>query len=169
MTGAELAAIRKAAGLSQTELAQRAGIGRHAVSYWECKAKLDRRSWAVVQIGKVMALPDEPRIERPRTVWADTLARMDADIDQRFAEAKKREAARATKRRVRCKAKTRKDTPCRMLSEPGKRRCKFHGGMSTGARTPEGKERIREAQRRRWAKWRAEQGIETGQNRPGRL
>jgi hypothetical protein len=112
-----------------------------------------------VQIGKVLALPDEPRIERPRTVWADTLARMDADIAQRLAAAKEREAARATKRRVRCKAKTRKGTPCRMLSEPGKRRCKFHGGMSTGARTPEGMERLREAQRRRWAKWRAERGI----------
>lgn len=32
MTGAELAAIRRAAGLSQTDLARRVGIGRHAVS-----------------------------------------------------------------------------------------------------------------------------------------
>ncbi|KDB01859.1 hypothetical protein U879_20120 [Defluviimonas sp. 20V17] len=58
-------------------------------------------------------------------------------------------------RRVICGAKTRKGAPCRCKSEPGKRRCKFHGGMSTGAKTPEGRERIREAQRRRWAKWRA--------------
>ncbi|MDO5706060.1 MAG: HGGxSTG domain-containing protein [Paracoccus sp. (in: a-proteobacteria)] len=56
------------------------------------------------------------------------------------------------RRRVRCGAKTRKGTACRNKPEPGKRRCKFHGGMSTGARTPEGIERIREAQRRRWAK-----------------
>lgn len=35
MTGAELAAIRKVAGLSQTELSKRAGVSRHAVSYWE--------------------------------------------------------------------------------------------------------------------------------------
>lgn len=38
---------------------------------------------------------------------------------------------------------------------PGKKRCPQHGGMSTGARTPEGLNRIREGQRRRWAKWRA--------------
>ena len=162
MTGAELAAIRKAAGLSQTELAQRAGIGRHAVSYWECKAEVDLRAWAIARMRQALTLPEYVRPQRQpsHAVWADTLARMDADIDQRFAEAEKREAARAAKRRVRCKAKTRKGTPCRMLSEPGKRRCKFHGGMSTGARTPEGMERIREAQRRRWAEWRAERGAE---------
>ena len=65
------------------------------------------------------------------------------------------EAARA-RHRVPCGAKTRKGTPCRCQSEPGKRRCKFHGGMSTGARTPEGLDRIRDAQRRRWERWRAE-------------
>lgn len=65
------------------------------------------------------------------------------------------DAAKA-RHRVRCGAMTRKGTPCLCQSEPGKRRCKFHGGMSTGARAPEGRERIREAQRRRWERWRAE-------------
>ncbi|WP_328286682.1 HGGxSTG domain-containing protein [Paracoccus aminophilus] len=51
-----------------------------------------------------------------------------------------------------CGAKTRKNTNCRNKSEPGRKRCKFHGGKSTGAKTPEGIARIREAQRRRWAK-----------------
>lgn len=74
-----------------------------------------------------------------------------------------REAQRATKRRVICGAKTRKGTPCRCKSLPGKRRCKFHGGKSTGARTPEGVERIREAQRQRWAKWRTER-LKNNQN-----
>ena len=59
-------------------------------------------------------------------------------------------------RRVPCGALTRKGTPCRALSEPGRRRCRFHGGRSTGPRTAEGKARIAEAQRRRWARWRAE-------------
>lgn len=35
-------------------------------------------------------------------------------------------------------------------------RCRNHGGLSTGARTPEGRKRISDAQKRRWAKWRAE-------------
>lgn len=158
MTGEELAAIRKAAGLSQVQLATLAGIGRHAVSYWECKPEVDRRSWAVQRIGEVLTLPHAPY--RPR-VASVTLywAAVDALIAEKLAEAKVREAGRAAKRRVVCGAKTRKGTPCRNKSEPGKRRCKFHGGMSTGARTPEGIERIREAQRRRWARWRAERKV----------
>ena len=55
-----------------------------------------------------------------------------------------------------CGAQTRKGTPCRARALPGKTRCKFHGGASTGPKTPEGRKRIAEAQRRRWAKWRAE-------------
>lgn len=53
-----------------------------------------------------------------------------------------------------CGAQTRKGTPCRARAFPGKTRCKFHGGASTGPKTPEGRERIAEAQRRRWARWR---------------
>lgn len=55
-----------------------------------------------------------------------------------------------------CGALTRKGTQCRCKPLPGKQRCKFHGGASTGPKTPEGRERIAEAQRRRWARWRGE-------------
>jgi len=42
--------------------------------------------------------------------------------------------------RVPCLAKRRRDgQPCQALSVPGKRRCKWHGGCSTGPKTPEGK------------------------------
>ncbi|KAA8608611.1 hypothetical protein AL036_06525 [Salipiger aestuarii] len=67
-----------------------------------------------------------------------------------------REAKVKAKRRVLCGATTRKGMPCRAKSGPGRRRCRFHGGLSTGPRTPEGKERIRQAMRDRWARWRAE-------------
>lgn len=50
-----------------------------------------------------------------------------------------------------CGAPTRKGHPCKAKALPGKNRCKFHGGMSTGPRTAEGRESIAEAQRRRWA------------------
>lgn len=44
--------------------------------------------------------------------------------------------------RVICGAKRHRDgKPCQAKSEPGKRRCRFHGGRSTGPRTPEGKAR----------------------------
>lgn len=43
MTGAELAAIRRAAGLTKAELARRCGIGRDAVQYWERKTRVPLR------------------------------------------------------------------------------------------------------------------------------
>jgi hypothetical protein len=41
--------------------------------------------------------------------------------------------------RVTCGAKTQSGKPCRSKSLPGKRRCKWHGGCSTGPKTAEGK------------------------------
>lgn len=47
---------------------------------------------------------------------------------------------------ARCNAKcsNRGGRPCRALKLPGKKRCKWHGGLSTGPRTPEGKAKCRE-------------------------
>ncbi|WP_363168751.1 HGGxSTG domain-containing protein [uncultured Lamprocystis sp.] len=38
-----------------------------------------------------------------------------------------------------CRAKTRRGTACKCKPVPGKRRCRFHGGLSTGPKTPEGR------------------------------
>jgi len=54
--------------------------------------------------------------------------------------------------RPKCGARTRAKTRCQARVVPGKRRCRVHGGLSTGPKTEEGRERIREAQRRRWDK-----------------
>ncbi len=53
-----------------------------------------------------------------------------------------------------CGTQTRTGGRCKVRVEPGKLRCRFHGGMSTGPKTAEGRARIAEAQRRRWAAWR---------------
>lgn len=53
----------------------------------------------------------------------------------------KRDAELKAKERVNCGARTRSGNPCRCKSVPGKRRCKWHGGCSTGPRTAEGKEK----------------------------
>lgn len=54
-----------------------------------------------------------------------------------------------------CGARTRKGSPCAMKPEAGKHRCRLHGGMSTGAKTPEGRARIAQAALARWAGWKA--------------
>ncbi len=168
ITGAELAAMRHALGLSQTALGERVGIGRHAVSYWETKAEVDRYAWAVCRKAEVLPLPEKPVIRIPHTPWADRMAAMDREAEARFlaqvARIKARSEAWKAKQRVICGAKTRKGTPCRCKSEPGKRRCKFYGGMSTGAKTPEGKARLAEATRLRWGRWRAAKEAEACRN-----
>lgn len=188
-TGAELKAARKEGGLSQTALGIKAGISRHAVSYWECRETVDPRGWAVRQMGEA-----EPRILALLQAWCTNTrgrgmgltlrsnlpvysgsnaragdgsykpsaldALLEAAIARELSRIKEREAQRRARLRVTCGAKTtRKRTPCRNKSEPGRKRCKFHGGRSTGPRTLEGKARIAEAQRARWARWRAARGL----------
>ncbi|APW13298.1 hypothetical protein D4S68_18740 [Salmonella enterica] len=52
-----------------------------------------------------------------------------------------------------CGATTRKGTPCKITALFASGRCKLHGGMSTGAKTAEGKARQLEGYRR----WREKQ------------
>ncbi len=59
----------------------------------------------------------------------------------------------------RCLAKNRKGTPCKIrlavyLCKNGKLRCRYHGGLSSGPRSPEGKERALNALREGWIRWR---------------
>jgi len=51
--------------------------------------------------------------------------------------------ARYRVHRPRCGAKTRKGTPCQAAGIGKGGRCRSHGGLSTGARTAEGRERCR--------------------------
>ena len=52
-------------------------------------------------------------------------------------------STRPVKDRPKCGARNRKGTPCEVRVEPGRERCRFHGGLSTGPRTPEGRARNR--------------------------
>jgi transcriptional regulator with XRE-family HTH domain len=164
MTGSELRAYRKAARLTQKALAQRADIAPSAVKYWERKARINPNRWAVKRIANALGISNRMELlqqyARARgwgvTDWEQLGAQLDAEIEAKMAAWHQRAALRRARRRVVCGAKTRKDTPCRNLSEPGKMRCKFHGGKSTGPQSMEGRAKIAEAQRVRWAKWRAQ-------------
>ena len=46
---------------------------------------------------------------------------------------------------IRCLAKTRRGTKCQSAAYKHNGRCRLHGGLSTGARTQEGLQRISEA------------------------
>ncbi len=54
-----------------------------------------------------------------------------------------------------CGARRKDDgRPCQRLAMRNGR-CRLHGGLATGPRTDEGRYRISQAQRKRWAAWRA--------------
>jgi transcriptional regulator with XRE-family HTH domain len=163
MTGAELRALREQAKLSRPALAALAGLHPDTVKYWERKALVDLRGHAPKLMLKALGqehLSHTGKYPRPRFnggfLRTNTRARdgvlsaieradlaATAMLDRQFAH-------RAATARVVCGANTRKGTPCRASSEPGRRRCKFHGGMSTGPRTEVGRARIAAAQRKRW-------------------
>ncbi|SRR5260370_30281823 len=89
---------------------------------------------------------------------ADQVRRLDAhDLTAEHLAVLANEIAliRAARRqRARCNARTRRGTACAALSEVGSRRCRRHGGKSTGPRTAEGKARIGELARARMiARW----------------
>lgn len=60
------------------------------------------------------------------------------------------------KDRPTCGALIRIGAMCANRVIPGKTKCHMHGGKSTGPKTAAGKERIADAQRKRWALFRAQ-------------
>jgi hypothetical protein len=44
---------------------------------------------------------------------------------------------------TRCGARTRARTPCKNPAVRGRRRCRMHGGLSTGAKTQDGRAKLR--------------------------
>jgi transcriptional regulator with XRE-family HTH domain len=163
MTGAELRALRQQERLSRPALAALAGLHPDTVKYWERKALVDLRGHAPDRILKALGaehLSRKGKYPGPRFdggfCGTSTRARdrVLSAVEQAdllaTAQFERRMALRASTARVRCGAKTRKGTPCRAKSEPGRKRCRFHGGLSTGPKTREGRARIAEAQRKRW-------------------
>ena len=168
MTGAELRALRKRKRMSRPALAARAGLHPDTVKYWERKALVDLRGHAPDLMLKALGeghLSLRGKFPGPRfnggfsrTVTRardEVLAACEQADVLAMALLNRRLALRVASSRDTCGAKTRKGMPCRAKPLPGRTRCKFHGGASTGPRTAEGRARIAEAQRIRWVQWRA--------------
>lgn len=159
-TGCELRRARKAAGLSRRALAELCGLHPDSIRYWERKGRIDPHGHAPKLIFAALSIPQPPRIYRP---VRDILREKALGYFPHTTRAR----GGVLQRTGNCGAHTRKGTPCRAKPLPGKSRCKFHGGASTGPRTPEGKARIAEAQRRRWAEWRASAKIRSHSGQVG--
>ena len=94
----------------------------------------------------VSAPPREGATASPEFIDASARANESGFCDAKRAGAHANKSGNlptvANHARVICGAKRRRDgQPCQGLSVPGKRRCKWHGGASTGPRTEEGRTR----------------------------
>jgi transcriptional regulator with XRE-family HTH domain len=164
MDGDEIRALRKAAGLTQAQLAALAGVGRHAVSYWEGRANVPLHQYAPRRMLKVLGVEVVPYFAPGAYGRAgDEVLLPGCSGKATLRTTSPQKGARIS--RTICSAKTRRGTPCRAKSEPGRARCKFHGGRSTGPRTEEGKARISEAQKLRWELWRMARTTENPKHR----
>jgi hypothetical protein len=92
--------------------------------------------------------------------WEESLAKSDpgwrrsssqlAALESHRAAMRDHEAmARSVVPLLRCGSKTRLGSPCQCKPVEGKRRCKLHGGLSTGPKTQEGRARIGQLSRDR--------------------
>lgn len=143
MTGYELRQARTALNLSRRMLGILTGLHQDTIRYWEQKSSVDTHGYAPRLIINALGLqmPDPPltRRSRPHSMFVN------------FATPTARARLGVIER---CSARTRKGTLCQCKPMPNKHRCKYHGGASTGSKTPEGRQRQSEAQHRRWARWR---------------
>ncbi|TNC74573.1 HGGxSTG domain-containing protein [Rubellimicrobium roseum] len=162
MTGDELRTRRRAVGLTQQQLAQQTGFTRDTVRYWECKAIVDTSEVAPRRFCEVLGVRGSSTPNARARGWGVTPGDIiptaqAAALETRpsFVSVSVSSAPGSTQQPALCGARTRKGLSCRNKPEPGRTRCKFHGGKSTGPGTADGRARIAEAQRRRWAKWRA--------------
>lgn len=156
--GKWLADLRREAGLTQAQLALAAGVCRDTVSRWERRAVVAWWKPGPVRLLEVLGVPVfSPSHTTTRRRGDGVIASLSQALIREDVRLAAREEILEARRRVLCGAKTRKGTSCRLLSEPGRQRCKFHGGKSRGPKTAEGRARIAEAQRHRWAAWREAQ------------
>ncbi len=87
------------------------------------------RGWADLSILSELGLGELKHHCAPARGWglSAQVAKPDLWLEAQFAQLRVRQTESAAQIEA-CGAKTRKSAPCRLLSEPGRRRCKFHGG-----------------------------------------
>ena len=135
-SGTRLRDEREARGLSVRALARLADVAPSTVLRWESMVRLPKAPTVALRlIAKALRLRIFVRSGPRRRVSAfeKLLART---LTQRSSDP--------------CSARTRSGGECQNRPLPGKRRCRFHGGLSTGPRTVEGKARCSQAAKRRW-------------------
>ena len=172
--GCQISAARALLGWSRAQLAAAAGLNVNSIAYWEAMTVISakREPHACARIRQALhqagvefvghAKPGARLAENANYVMRPPsrararhgVIRVSAHLA--VAARNKTQPAVAARRKPSgpCGARTRTGAPCRRTGLSNGR-CPNHGGLSSGPRTPEGRARIAEVQRRRWAAWRS--------------
>ena len=159
MTGDELKFLRRTFDLSRPVVARM--IGRHSdtIRYWERKSCLSHEQGVPALILQALDIKSFDlslfitnayyRFLCVNGFRSQMRERERAHLGLiKYFEVREGSAGRIRKR-PRCGAKTRAGGTCKAKVVDGKRRCRMHGGLSTGPKTEAGRRRISEAQQLR--------------------
>ena len=151
LSGEKLKSRRLAKGWSQRRLSQHAGVSHTSIQYWEAKPTIDPSGYAVKRMADALGWQISAHLNARARHGVLSEAKEAQAILSILDRMPRKLVQRLVAPRVRCGAKTRTGTECAMLSVPGKRRFRLHGGLSTGPRTRKGRESISKVQRKRWS------------------
>lgn len=156
MTGSDLQILRRLFGFSRRQLGLRIGVHRDTIRYWERKIWVNSQANVPAQILHEFGIGT---LDVSMLLKSERFRRLVAHPER---EGERREVLvepKHTERNAceqnvgkRCAAKTRSGSLCQAKRVPGRKRCRMHGGMSTGPKTELGRQRIAEAQKKRWKK-----------------
>ena len=175
VTGSQIRAARALLGWTRRDLARASKLHPNAVAYWESRSDIPTGTWrtpvacrymrqALIEAGvDFLALPAVGvRLVATHNLCARTSrrARLRHGVIEPPDPPKSQYSSKTLPSppmpkclQPPCGAKTRSGTPCRRRSFANGR-CRNHGGLSSGPKSSEGRQRIVEAQKRRWEHWR---------------
>ena len=175
VTGSQIRAARALLGWTRSDLARAAKLHPNAVAYWERRERIPcggyqtpvacrRMQEALIGAGVDFLTLPVIGVRLVSTYNFRTCTRRRARArhgvieppDPPKSQNSRKSLPAPTSRKAlqpRCGAKTRTGTPCQRKALANGR-CRNHGGLSTGPSSSRGRERIAEAQKRRWERWR---------------
>jgi transcriptional regulator with XRE-family HTH domain len=180
VTGNQIRAARALLNWTQTQLAEAAGVHANAIAYWEGREQIPwglyLQPWACRRIREALLRGGVDFLQSPvvgvrliathnNCTSTRKRARAHHGVLQILRTRKTQSSSNTLKparaKHVtppRCAAKTRTGRPClRKAMLNG--RCRNHGGLSSGPKSDAGRQRIAEAQKQRWERWRRQRTL----------
>ena len=161
MIGSDLKTLRQMSKLSRPKLAGTIRVHSDTIKYWENASRISDEDRVPNLILEVFGLSWKEAKENfegtypNQNLFTHTHAGAGARLGvyENYPEPGGRNAPK--KPRIECGARTRTGGQCKAKVVDGKKRCRMHGGLSTGPKTVQGRKRISQTQTERWAKMRS--------------